>query len=130
MQALSKMPWSRHFIFDVSVIAADSFTTRIAVYDTVDWYSERLPQAGIEPSGEKVGDRHYNALAETIEGLYKAEGYRSARTMERPRSGRIATLEWVDWFKHRRLLEPVGNMPPAEAEERCYAMLDEAAMAV
>ena len=92
-------------------------------------YSERLAEAGIEPSVGSVGDSYDNALAETINGLYKAEvihrrgPWRSFETVE------FATLEWVDWFNHRRLLEPIGNIPPAEAEERYYAMLDEAAMA-
>ena len=92
-------------------------------------YSERLAEAGIEPSVGSVGDSYDNALAETINGLYKAEvihrrgPWRNFETVE------FATLEWVDWFNHRRLLEPIGNIPPAEAEERYYAMLDEPAMA-
>nr|WP_172724067.1 MULTISPECIES: integrase core domain-containing protein [Neorhizobium] len=90
-------------------------------------YSERLAEAGIELSVGSVGDSYDNALAETINGLYKAEvihrrgPWRSFETVE------FATLEWVDWFNHRRLLEPIG--PPAEAEEQYYAMLDEPAMA-
>ncbi len=92
-------------------------------------YSERLAEAGIEPSVGSVGDSYDNALAETINGLYKAEishrrgPWRSFEAVE------FATLEWVDWFNHRRLLEPIGNIPPAEAEERYYAILDEPAMA-
>jgi hypothetical protein len=76
-----------------------------------------------------VGDSYDNALAETINGLYKAEvihrrgPWRSCEAVE------FATLEWVDWFNNRRLLEPIGNIPPAEAEERYYATLDEPAMA-
>ena len=92
-------------------------------------YSERLAEAGIEPSVGSVGDSYDNALAETINGLYKAElihrrgPWRSFEAVE------FATLSWVDWFNNRRLLEPIGNIPPAEAEERYYAMLDEPAMA-
>ena len=73
--------------------------------------------------------RSINALAETINGLYKAEVihrrglWRSFETVE------FATLEWVDWFNNRRLLEPIGNIPPAEAEERHYAMLEQSDMA-
>jgi transposase InsO family protein len=84
-------------------------------------YTERLAAAGIEPSVGSVGDSYDNALAETINGLYKAEvihrrgPWRSCEAVE------FATLEWVDWFNHRRLLEPVGNVPPAEAEARYYA---------
>jgi len=79
-------------------------------------YTERLAQAGIEPSVGSVGDSYDNALAETINGLYKAEliwpngPWRSVEEVE------FATLEWVDWFNHRRLLEPIGNIPPAEFE--------------
>jgi transposase InsO family protein len=92
-------------------------------------YTERLAEAGIEPSVGSVGDSYDNALAETINGLYKAElihrrgPWRSLEAVE------FATLTWVDWFNNRRLLEPIGNIPPAEAEERYYAMMDEPAMA-
>ena len=81
-------------------------------------------EAGVEPSVGSVGDSYDNALAETINGLYKAEiihrrgPWRSLEAVE------FATLEWVDWFNNRRLLEPIGNIPPAEAEERYYAMLE------
>jgi transposase InsO family protein len=84
-------------------------------------YTERLAEAGIEPSVGSVGDSYDNALAETINGLYKAEVIHRRgpwRTME---AVEFATLEWVDWFNNRRLLEPIGNIPPAEAEERYYA---------
>ncbi|WP_442577412.1 IS3 family transposase [Mesorhizobium sp. ASY16-5R] len=92
-------------------------------------YTERLAEAGVEPSVGSVGDSYDNALAETINGLYKAEvihrrgPWRSFEVVE------FATLEWVDWFNNRRLLEPIGNIPPAEAEARYYAMLDKPAMA-
>ncbi len=84
-------------------------------------YTDRLAEAGIEPSVGSVGDSYDNALAETINGLFKAEvihwrgPWRSFEAVE------FATLEWVDWFNNRRLLEPIGNVPPAEAEERYYA---------
>ena len=90
--------------------------------------TERLAEAGIEPSVGNVGDSYDNALAETINGLYKTEvvywrgAWRSFEAVE------FATLEWVDWFNNRRLLEPIGNIPPAEAEERCYAILEKPAM--
>jgi len=92
-------------------------------------YTERLAEAGIEPSVGSVGDSYDNALAETINGLYKAELIHRRgpwRTME---AVEFATLEWVDWFNNRRLLEPIGNIPPAEAEERYYAMMVETAAA-
>ncbi|WP_089413561.1 IS3 family transposase [Sphingomonas sp. Sph1(2015)] len=92
-------------------------------------YTERLAEAGIEPSVGSVGDSYDNALAETINGLYKAEviyrrgPWRSFEAVE------YATLEWVDWFNHRRLLEPIGNIPPAEAEDQYYAAADTIDMA-
>ena len=92
-------------------------------------YTERLAEAGIEPSVGSVGDSYDNALAETINGLYKAEviwrrgPWRSMEAVE------FATLEWVDWFNNRRLLEPIGNIPPAEAEANYYAAQEPRAMA-
>jgi putative transposase len=88
-------------------------------------YTERLAEAGIEPSVGSVGDSYDNALAETINGLYKAEliHWRSFEAVEH------ATLEWVDWFNHRRLLEPIGNIPPAEAEAQYYAAINTLDMA-
>ena len=93
-------------------------------------YTERLAEAGIEPSVGSVGDSYDNALAETINGLYKAEVIHRRGPWRSFEAVEIATLEWVDWFNHRRLLEPIGNIPPAEAEDRYYAMLEQTAMAV
>ena len=92
-------------------------------------FSERLAEAGIEPSVGSVGDSYDNALAETINGLYEAEVIHRRGPWRSFEAVEFATLEWVDWFNHRRLLEPIGNIPPAEAEERYYAILDEPAMA-
>ncbi|ACM40308.1 transposase (plasmid) [Allorhizobium ampelinum S4] len=92
-------------------------------------YSERLAEAGIDPSVGSVGDSYDNALAETINGLYKAEVIHRRGPWRNFEAVEFATLEWVDWFNHRRLLEPIGNIPPAEAEERYYAILDAPAMA-
>lgn len=86
--------------------------------------TERLKAAGIEPSVGSVGDSYDNALAETVNGLFKAElihrrgPWRSFEAVE------FATLEWVDWFNNRRLMGPIGNIPPVEAENRYYASLD------
>jgi putative transposase len=88
-------------------------------------YTERLSEAGIEPSVGSVGDSYDNALAETINGLYKAEVIHRREPWRSFEAVEYATLEWVDWFNTRRLLEPIGNIPPAEAEERYYAMLDD-----
>ncbi len=92
-------------------------------------YSERLAEAGIEPSVGSVGDSYDNALAETINGLYKAEVIHRRGPWRSFGAVEFATLEWVDWFNHRRLMRPIGDIPPAEAEERYYAMLDQPAMA-
>ena len=91
-------------------------------------YTERLAEAGIEPSVGSVGDSYDNALAETINGLYKAEvihrrSWRNLQDVE------LATLEWVDWFNHKRLLGPIGDIPPAEAEANYHQQLRELDMA-
>nr|WP_174804479.1 IS3 family transposase [Martelella limonii] len=87
-------------------------------------YSERLAEAGIEPSVGSVGDSYDNALAETINGLYKAEVIHRRGPWRNFEAVEFATLEWVDWFNNRRLLEPIGNKPPAEAEAHFYAALE------
>ena len=92
-------------------------------------YTERLAEAGIEPSVGSVGDSYDNALAETINGLYKAEVIHRRGPWRSFEAVEFATLEWVDWFNHRRLLEPIGNIPPAEAEARYYASNNQAAIA-
>ena len=92
-------------------------------------YTERLAEAGIEPSVGSVGDSYDNALAETINGLYKAEVIHRRGPWRSFEAVEFATLEWVDWFNNRRLLQPIGNIPPAEAEERYYAMTEQPAMA-
>ena len=86
-------------------------------------YTERLAAAGIEPSVGSVGDSYDNALAETINGLYKAELIHRRGPWRCLEAVEFATLGWVDWFNNRRLLEPIGNVPPAEAEARYYAEL-------
>ncbi len=92
-------------------------------------YTERLAEAGIEPSVGSVGDSYDNALAETINGLYKTEVIHRRGPWRSFEAVELATLEWVDWFNNRRLLEPIGNIPPAEAEARYYAQINERAMA-
>ncbi len=109
--------------------AASSITATGGVQYVSIKYTERLAAAGVEPSVGSVGDSYDNALAETINGLYKAEviwrrgPWRSFEQVE------FATLEWVDWFNNRRLLAPIGNIPPAEAEARYYAQTEASAMA-
>jgi putative transposase len=79
-------------------------------------YSERLAEAGIEPSVGSTGDSYDNALAETINGLYKAEIIHRRGPWKTREAVELATLEWVSWFNKKRLLEPIGYIPPAEAE--------------
>jgi putative transposase len=92
-------------------------------------YAERLVEAGIDPSVGSVGDSYDNALAETINGLYKTEVIRRRGPWKSLEAVEFATLEWVDWFNNRRLLGPIGNMPPAEAEAAYYAQLEVIPMA-
>jgi putative transposase len=91
-------------------------------------YTDRLREAGVEPSVGSVGDSYDNALAETINGLYKAEVIHRRGPWKTMAAVEMATLEWVDWFNNRRLLEPIGNIPPAEAEARFWALNAELAM--
>ena len=86
-------------------------------------YTERLAEAGIEPSVGSKGDSYDNALAETINGLYKAELIHRRTPWKTKESVELATLEWVSWFNHHRLLEPIGYIPPAEAEANYYRQL-------
>jgi putative transposase len=90
-------------------------------------YSERLAEAGVEPSVGSRGDSYDNALAETINGLYKAELIHRRAPWKTKESLELATLEWVSWFNHHRLLEPIGYIPPAEAEANYYRHLAEQA---
>jgi transposase InsO family protein len=92
-------------------------------------YSERLAEAGIEPSVGSVGDSFDNALAETVIGLFKTEVIRRRGPWRSLEAVEWATLEWVDWYNHRRLLEPLGHVPPAEAEARYYDNLEDTALA-
>jgi putative transposase len=92
-------------------------------------YTERLAAAGLEPSVGSVGDSYDKALAETVIGLYKTEVIHRRSPWRNLPAVELATLEWVDWFNHRRLLEPIGNVPPDEAETRYYTSQTETAQA-
>jgi putative transposase len=83
-------------------------------------YTERLAESGIEPSVGSVGDSYDNALAESVIGLYKTEVIRRRGPWRHLEAVEFATLEWVDWFNHRRLLTSIGDMPPAEYEQQYY----------
>jgi transposase InsO family protein len=92
-------------------------------------YTERLAEVGIEPSVGSVGDSYDNALAESVIGLFKTEVIRRRGLWRALETVEFATLEWVDWFNNRRLLDPIGNIPPAEAEARYYANQEAPALA-
>jgi len=92
-------------------------------------YSERLEEAEILPSVGSVGDSYDNAMAETVNGLYKTEVIRHRGPWKQLEDVEYATLEWVDWFNHRRLLEPIGYVSPAEYEMRYYESIQESAKA-
>jgi putative transposase len=87
-------------------------------------YTERLAEAGVEPSVGSVGDSYDNALAETVIGLFKTEVIHRRGPWRSFEAVEFATLEWVNWFNNRRLLEPIGHIPPAEAEATYYAQLE------
>jgi putative transposase len=84
-------------------------------------FSERLAEVGIAASVGTVGDSYDNALAETINGLYKTELIKPRRPWRTLETVEYATAEWVDWFNHRRLYEYCGDIPPAELEAAYYA---------
>jgi transposase InsO family protein len=80
-------------------------------------YTDRLLEAGIESSVGSRGDAYDNALAETINGLYKAEVIYHLGPWKGLEDVEFATLEWVAWYNSQRLMEPLGYLPPAEYEE-------------
>jgi putative transposase len=92
-------------------------------------YTERLAEAGIEPSVGSAGDSYDNALAESIIGLYKSELIHRRGPWRHLEAVEFATLEWVHWFNHHRLLEPIGHVPPAELEANYYQSINELARA-
>ena len=91
-------------------------------------YTDRLADAGIDPSVGSVGDSYDNALAESVIGLYKTEVIRRRGPWRHLEAVEFATLDWVDWFNNRRLLEPIGNVPPVEYEQQYYQAQDAPAM--
>lgn len=92
-------------------------------------YTERLADAGIELSVGTVGDSYNDALAETIIGLFTTEVIRRREPWRNLEAVEFATLEWVDWFNHRRLLESIRDVPPAQEEEAYYHQITESALA-
>jgi transposase InsO family protein len=121
LDALEQALWSR---MDVRGVVHHS--DRGSQYLSIR-YSERLAEVGVEPSVGSVGDSYDNALAETIIGLYKTELIEHRGPWRTMQAVEYATLEWVDWFNHRRLLEPIGNVPPAELEMQYFRQRSEPA---
>ena len=118
-QAIGRAPGSR-----VSCITATAAVKYLSIR-----YSERLAEAGAQPSVGSVGDSYDNALAESIIGLFKTEIIHRRGPWRHLEAVEYATLEWVDWFNHRRLLEPIGNIPPAELEATYHQSMSQLPMA-
>ncbi len=114
LDALEQALWSRSGAKGV-VHHSDRGTQYLSIR-----YSERLAEADAQPSVGSVGDSYDNALAETLIGLYKTEVIHRRGPWRHLEAVEYATLEWIDWFNHRRLLEPIGNVPPAELEAAYY----------
>ena len=126
LDALEQALWARQSGRDGELI---HHSDRGSQYVSIR-YSERLTEAGIEPSVGSKGDSYDNALAETINGLYKAELIHRRGPWKTREAVELATLEWVSWFNHHRLLEPIGYIPPAEAEANYWRQRREAQASV
>src|SRR5260221_2145408 len=124
LDALEQAIWSRSGI-DGVVHHSDTGSQYLFIR-----YSKRLAEAGAQPSVGSVGDSYDNALAETIIGLYKTEVIHRRGPWRNLDAVEYATLEWVDWFNNRRLLEPIGNVPPAEIEAKYHQYTSQLPMAV
>ena len=124
LDALEQALWSRSRIEGV-VHHSDRGSQYLSIR-----YSERLIEAGVKPSVGTTGDSYDNALAETIIGLYKTEVIHHRGPWRNVDAVEYATLEWVDWFNNRRLMEPIGNVPPVEFETAYYRQHEESAMVV
>ena len=114
LDALEQALWARGDI-DGLVHHSDRGSQSLSIR-----YTERLAEAGVEPSVGSVGDSYDNAMAEMVIGLYKTEVIRRRGPWRNLDAVEFATLEWVDWFNNRRLLEPIGNIPPLELEQAYY----------
>lgn len=123
LDALEQAIWSRSGI-DGVVHHSDRGSQYLSIR-----YSERLAEAGAQPSVGSVGDSYDNALAESIIGLFKTEIIHRRGPWRNLEAVEYATLEWVDWFNHRRLLEPIGNIPPVELEATYHHSLRQLPMA-
>jgi putative transposase len=123
LDALEQAVWSRSGVKGV-VHHSDRGSQYLSIR-----YSERLAEVGAQPSVGTVGDSYDNALAETVIGLYKTEVIHRRGPWRNLDAVEYATLEWVDWFNNRRLLEPIGDIPPAELEARYHRSAGQLPMA-
>ena len=123
LDALEQAIWSRSGIHGV-VHHSDRGSQYLSIR-----YSERLAEIGAQPSVGSVGDSYDNALAETVIGLFKTEIIHHRGPWRNLDAVEYATLEWVDWFNHRRLPEPIGNIPPAQLEAAYYQSTSQLPMA-
>ena len=123
LDALEQALWSRSTT-DQLIHHSDRGCQYLSIH-----YTEKLAEAGIESSVGSVGDSYDNALAETINGLYKTEVIRKRGPWKTIDEVEYAPPEWVDWFNNRRILEPIGNIPPAEYELMYYQQLEESSEA-
>jgi putative transposase len=119
LDALEQAVWTRHRA-GTSLDSVVAHTDRGSQYTSIR-YTERLGEAGIAASVGSVGDSYDNALAETINGLYKTELIKPRRPWRTADAVEYATAEWIDWFNHRRLYEYCGDIPPVEIESAYYA---------
>ena len=118
LDALEQALWARKNRFEL-IHHSDRGSQYLSIR-----YTERLAEAGIIASVGTTGDSYDNALAETIIGLYKAEVIHHNGPWKGREAVEYATLEWVDWFNNRRLLEPIGNIPPMEREAEYYRLIE------
>jgi len=115
LEALEMAIWRRDTALDGLIHHLD----RGSQYTSIR-YSERLDDSGIAPSVGSVGDAYDNALAEATIGLYKTELIKRKGPWRTPEQVELATLEWIDWWNHRRLHETIGHIPPTEKETNYY----------
>lgn len=120
LDSIEQAIWTRQRegIFDLKDVV--HHTDRGSQYTSIR-FTERLAEAGIQPSVGAVGSSYDNALAETINGLYKTELIKPRKPWRTIEEVELATAEWVDWFNHRRLYEYCGDIPPVDLEAAYYA---------
>ena len=122
LDAIEQAIWTRQQEGVLDLKDVVHHTDRGSQYTSIR-FSERLAEAGIQPSVGAVGSSYDNALAETINGLYKTELIKPRKPWQTIDDVELATAEWVDWFNHRRLYEYCGDIPPVELETAYYAQI-------